>query len=69
MRIYHPSLDISVIFMDDINAKVDVYWNDDRVVIKQPQYCGGKLEKSLSDYDNYDGDMRAWILSFRDNKR
>ena len=65
MRIIHPSLYVSVVFLDDINAKVNIFYEEDKVIIMQPQSYGGKLEKSLSDYDNYDGDLRAWVLSFR----
>lgn len=69
MRIYHPSPDITVVFMDDISAKVDIYWTPDKVVIKQPNYMGGRIEKPLSEYDNFGGDLRTWVLSLREQHK
>ena len=65
MRIYTPYPDVTVIYFYDLHAKVDIYWDEDLVIIKQPQYLGGRLERRLADYDDFEGDMRTWILSLR----
>ncbi len=66
-RVYIPYANVAVVYFDDIHAKVDIYWDEDRVVIRG----GGSgtwhpIERPLSDYDAYEDDMRSWILSLRE---
>ena len=65
MRIYHPTPDTSVIYLDVDNAKVNVHWDAGKMVIQQPRHLGGKLEKSLDEYESFDGDLRAFVLAQR----
>ena len=68
MRIYHPYPDVTVIYIDDLHAKVDVYFGPERVIIKQPGYLGGRMEKPLQEYIDFEGNMRDWVLSLRDRR-
>ncbi len=68
MRIYTPYSNVTVIFLDDIACKADIYWDDDLVRIKQPGYLGGRMERPLTEYDNFEGNFREWILSLRENR-
>lgn len=65
-RVYVPYPNVAVIYFDDIQCKADLYWDEDRVVLKTPFPGKRKMERRLSEYDEYEGNMRAWILSLRD---
>ena len=67
MRIVEPdpTRAVTVVFLDDIYAKVNIWWLENRLCIQQPRYMGGKLQFTLDDYDAFDGDLRQFVLSKR----
>ena len=65
MRIYHVSPEISVAYLDDIHVKVNVFYTFGRMVVQQPKYLGGRKEYALDEYDNFDGNIRAFVLHKR----
>ena len=65
-RVYIPYPNVAVLYFDDIGVKADLYWDEDRVVLKTPFPGKRRMERTLTEYDEYDGNMRAWILSLRD---
>ena len=68
MRIYHPYPDVAVVYYDDLHAKVDLYFTPDKVVINQPNHLGGRVERCLDEYTEFEGDLREWILSLRQSR-
>lgn len=68
MRIYGTHPMISVCYIDELRAKVDVYYDSGRIVLKQPRYLGGKIESTLDEYDAFEGDMYEFVLHLRGKK-
>ena len=64
-RIYSPTIDTSVVYLDDDHAKVNAYYDRNEIVIMQPQYLGGKIVVSMDEYDRFEGNIRDFVLHKR----
>ena len=65
---YHPTPGTMVADYDDDELKARVTLDFDAGTIRvQPHYLDGSLKPShvyqMADYEAFDGDMRAWVLS------
>lgn len=67
MRIFEPDprRNITVVYLDDIHAKVNVWWLDNLMEIQQPRYMGGKQRFTLDEYDQFEGNLKEFVLAKR----
>ena len=67
MRICEAWPHVTVVYIDHLSAKVNVYWNEPaKIVIQQPKYYGGKIEYLMDKYDEFEGDLVAFVLHQRE---
>ena len=60
---------IYVVIYNDLQAKVNVDYEAEQGTIQQPKRYGGTIKFPLSEYNDFEGDMRDFILEKRRSRR
>ena len=64
----HHTPHLSVVWMQDIEARVVMYYGKNIIEVQQPNRLGGAQYHNMAEYDDYEGNLREWVKHLRGKK-